>query len=189
MEVCDGGVWQWSCVVVVVFGNGGVWWWCVAVEVCDAWGCLAVEVFGSGGMWWWWRCVVVVFGSGCGVWHWRCVVGCLAVEVCGAWGCLAVEVVLDSGGVWWGCLAVESLAVGVFGSSGMRLWCVAVEVCCGGVATLYLFHMALRTFTDETTAMHVQLSQASSNLVIEHWASSVYHYSQSFSTVNHSATC
>ena len=152
--------------------HGGVW----------QWRCLAVEVFGSGGMWWW--CVVVVCGGGVWQWWW-----CLAVEVCGAWGCLAVEVVLDSGGVWWGCLAVEGLAVGVFGSSGMWLWCVAVEVCGGGVATLYLFHMALRTFTDETTAMHVQLSQASSNLVIKRWASSVYHYSQSFSTVNHSATC
>ena len=141
--------------MVVVCSSGGVWWGCLAVEVCDAWGCLA----GSGSE--------VVLDSG-GVW----------------WGCLAVEVVLDSGGVWWGHLAVEHLAVGVFGSSGMWLWCVAVEVCGGGVATLYLFHMTLRMFTGETTAMHVvQLSQASSNHVIERWDSSVYHYSQSISTV------
>ena len=39
------------------------------------------------------------------------------------------------------------------------------------------------TFTHETTATHVQLSRASSNHVVERWASSVYHYSQSFSTV------
>ena len=43
--------------------------------------------------------------------------------------------------------------------------------------------MALQTFTRETTATHVQLSQASSNHVIERWASSVYRYSQFFSTV------
>ena len=149
---------------MVVCGSGGVlWWWCVAVEVC------------GGGVWQWrcvmhggvWLAVEVVLDSG-GVW----------------WGCLAVEVVLDSGGVWWGHLAVEHLAVGVFGSSGMWLWCVAVEVCGGGVATLYLFHMTLRMFTGETTAMHVvQLSQASSNHVIERWDSSVYCHSQSFSTV------
>ena len=53
----------------------------------------------------------------------------------------------------------------------------------GNVATSYLFHVPLRTFTRETTATHVQLSQASSNHVIERWASSVYRYSQSFSTV------
>ena len=36
------------------------------------------------------------------------------------------------------------------------------------VATPYLLHVALPTFTGETTATHVQLSQASSNHVIEH---------------------
>ena len=51
------------------------------------------------------------------------------------------------------------------------------------VATPYLFHVPLWTFTRETTATHVQLSQASSNHVIERWASSVYRYRQSFSTV------
>ena len=44
------------------------------------------------------------------------------------------------------------------------------------------FHVALPTFTRETTATHVQLFRASSNHV-ERWASSVYRYSQSFSTV------
>ena len=47
----------------------------------------------------------------------------------------------------------------------------------------YPFHVALRTFTGETTVMRVQLSQASSNHVIEGWASSFDRYSQSFSTV------
>ena len=45
------------------------------------------------------------------------------------------------------------------------------------------FHVVLWRFSRETPAMHVQLSQASSNHVIERWASSVYRYSQSFSTV------
>ena len=53
----------------------------------------------------------------------------------------------------------------------------------GNVATPYLFHVALRTFTGKITATYIQLSQASSNHVIEYWASSVYRYSQSFSTV------
>ena len=56
---------------------------------------------------------------------------------------------------------------------------------CGNVATPYFFYVALQTFTGETTATHVQLSQASSNHVIQRWASSVYRYSQSFSTVKH----
>ena len=53
----------------------------------------------------------------------------------------------------------------------------------GYVATPYCFHMVLRTFTRETPATHVQLSRASSNHVIERRPSSVYRYSQSFSTV------
>ena len=44
---------------------------------------------------------------------------------------------------------------------------------CGNVATPSLFHVVLWTFTLETTATHVQLSRASSNHVVEHWASSV----------------
>ena len=53
----------------------------------------------------------------------------------------------------------------------------------GNVATPYLFHVVLRTFSREPLATHLQLSQASSNHVIERWTSSVYRYSQSFSTV------
>ena len=51
------------------------------------------------------------------------------------------------------------------------------------VAMPYLFHVVLPMFTRETHVTHVQLSQASSNHVIERWPSSVYRYSQSFSTV------
>ena len=53
----------------------------------------------------------------------------------------------------------------------------------GYVATPYLFHVVIRMFTCKTPATHVQLSRASSNHVIKRRPSSVYRYSQSFSTV------